>query len=50
MVVSDSGLNLVYGGYLMLVGGVFWHFWARRIVMALKTRRAITADVLEQHA
>ncbi len=50
MVVSDSGLNLVYGGYLMLVGGVFWHFWGRRIVTGLKMRHAVTADVLEQHA
>ncbi len=49
MVVSDSGLNLVYGGYLMLVGGVFWHFWGRRIVTGLKMRRASAADVLEQH-
>lgn len=27
MVVSDTGLNLVYIGYLMLCAGVFWHFW-----------------------
>jgi len=27
MVVSDSGLSIVYGGYLMLIAGVFWHFW-----------------------
>lgn len=26
-VVSDSGLSIVYSGYLMLVAGVFWHFW-----------------------
>ena len=30
MVVSDSGLHLVYGGYLMLIAGIFWHFWGRR--------------------
>jgi hypothetical protein len=30
MAVSDSGLDLVYGGYLMLGAGVFWHFWGRR--------------------
>lgn len=34
MVVSDTGLNLVYAGYLMLCGGVFWHFWARPIITA----------------
>jgi len=27
MVVSDTGLNLVYIGYLMLCCGVFWHLW-----------------------
>jgi hypothetical protein len=37
-VVSDAGLNLVYGGYLLLVAGVFWHFWGRRLVTALKSR------------
>jgi hypothetical protein len=39
LVVSDSGLNLVYGGYVMLIAGVFWHFWDRRIVIAIQTRR-----------
>ena len=33
MVVSDSGLRLVYGGYMMLIAGVFWHFWGRRRTM-----------------
>jgi len=32
MVVSDSGLNAVYGGYVSLIAGVFWHFWGRRIL------------------
>jgi len=30
-VVSDTGLYLVYTGYVMLVVGVFWHFWIRHI-------------------
>jgi hypothetical protein len=30
-VVSDTGLNLVYAGYLALGTGVFWHFWLRHI-------------------
>jgi hypothetical protein len=30
-VVSDTGLTLVYAGYMALVIGVFWHFWARHI-------------------
>jgi len=31
MVVSDAGLNIVYTGYAMLLVGVFWHFWGRRL-------------------
>ena len=49
MVVSDSGLNLVYGGYLMLVAGVFWHFWGRRILVAVQTRRLMAPTEIEQH-
>jgi hypothetical protein len=30
-VVSDTGLNFVYAGYLTLGIGVFWHFWLRHI-------------------
>jgi len=30
-VTSDSGLVLVYGGYLMLCIGVFWQLWLRRL-------------------
>lgn len=30
-VVSDTGLNLVYAGYLALSIGVFWHFWLRHL-------------------
>ncbi|MCK5565210.1 MAG: cytochrome c biogenesis protein ResB [Planctomycetes bacterium] len=29
-VTSDTGLYLVYAGYLMLSIGVFWHFWLRK--------------------
>jgi hypothetical protein len=39
MVVSDAGLDLVYGGYVMLIAGVFWHFYGRRTVLAIKSRR-----------
>ncbi len=28
-VVSDTGLNAVYTGYILLCIGVFWHFWLR---------------------
>jgi hypothetical protein len=31
MVASDTGLNTVYAGYLMLCAGVFWQFWLRPI-------------------
>lgn len=36
-VVSDTGLNLVYAGYLALGIGVFWHFWLRHISAFAKT-------------
>jgi len=44
MVVSDSGLNVVYAGYILLIGGILWHFWGRRALDRLRTRPAITAD------
>lgn len=47
-VVSDSGLNVVYGGYVMLIAGVFWHFWGRRALIALKTRRMIAPQMEHQ--
>jgi len=50
MVVSDSGLSLVYGGYLMLGAGVFWHFWGRRALAEIRTRRMIARVVSEQDA
>ena len=42
MVVSDSGLNAVYGGYAMLIAGIFWHFWGRRILHWFRTHYTIT--------
>ncbi len=38
LVVSDSGLNVVYGGYVLLIGGILWHFWGRRVLDRLKTQ------------
>ena len=37
MVVSDTGLGLVYAGYVMLCAGVIWNFWLRDIFK--KTRK-----------
>ena len=37
-VYSDSGLNLVYAGYLMLSSAVLWHFWFRHIGGYFKRR------------
>jgi len=34
MVASDTGLDLVYAGYLMLCVGVLWHLWLRHILAA----------------
>jgi hypothetical protein len=38
-VVSSTGLNLVYAGYLMLCIGVLWHFWLRHLLKVLELRR-----------
>ena len=35
-VYSDSGLNLVYAGYLMLCSGILWHFWFRHFLKFFK--------------
>ncbi|MBP7049940.1 MAG: cytochrome c biogenesis protein ResB [Phycisphaerae bacterium] len=45
LVVSDSGLNAVYGGYALLIGGVFWHFWGRRALTWFRTHYVIAARV-----
>jgi len=37
-VTSDTGLNLVYAGYLMLCIGVFWHLWLRHIFTGIKLK------------
>ncbi|MHC4397855.1 MAG: cytochrome c biogenesis protein ResB [Planctomycetota bacterium] len=39
-VVSDTGLNLVYAGYLMLCVGVFWHLWLRELLSARTKARS----------
>ena len=36
MVVSDTGLAVVYAGYWMLCIGVIWHLWLRHIVRTQK--------------
>jgi len=30
-VVSDTGLYVVYAGYALLCGGIFWHLWLRHL-------------------
>jgi len=40
MVVSDTGLAVVYGGYWMLCIGVIWHLWLRHIVSKIKLKNA----------
>jgi hypothetical protein len=37
-VVSDTGLDFVYAGYLALGIGVFWHFWLRHIFAKGKSK------------
>ncbi|OHB56252.1 MAG: hypothetical protein A2173_08565 [Planctomycetes bacterium RBG_13_44_8b] len=36
-VTSDTGLGIIYVGYLMLCVGVFWHFWIKHLFTAKKT-------------
>jgi energy-coupling factor transporter transmembrane protein EcfT len=38
MVVSNTGLAVVYGGYWMLCIGVLWHLWLRHIVARIKLK------------
>jgi len=43
LVQSDRGLYVVYGGFILLVAGAFWHFWiapALRFVAARQGGRA----------
>jgi len=40
MVVSDTGLNLVYAGYLMLCVGALWHFWLKHLYSVVTIRQA----------
>ncbi len=40
MVTPDTGLASVYGGFLMLCIGVFWHFWLRKLPKSAQTRSA----------
>lgn len=42
MVVSDTGLDLVYAGYAMLCAGAIWHFWLKHILTAIKERNRIS--------
>ena len=38
MVVSNTGLGVVYAGYWMLCAGVIWHLWLRHIVPRIKLK------------
>jgi len=40
MVVSNTGLAVVYAGYWMLCIGVIWHLWLRHIVSRIKLKNA----------
>ncbi len=45
LVVSDSGLNVVYAGYAFLIAGVCWHFWGRRALHWFRTHYVIAARI-----
>ena len=38
MVTSDTGLGLVYAGYVMLCAGVFWHLWVKEVFARMKLK------------
>ena len=38
MVTSDTGLGLVYAGYVMLCVGVFWQLWFRGVFARMKLK------------
>jgi len=39
-VVSDSGLWAVYAGFILVVVGVFWHFWVEAILSRMTNKNA----------
>jgi hypothetical protein len=43
MVTSDSGLALVYVGYVMLCVGVCWHFWINKL--SGRGKRTLTTEI-----
>lgn len=38
MVTSDTGLNMVYLGYLMLCVGIFWQFWLGSVLRNIQRK------------
>ncbi len=44
MVVSNTGLAVVYAGYWMLCMGVIWHLWLRHIIARFKTKKQIDGN------
>ena len=42
--VSNSGLNVVYAGYALMVAGIVWQFWGRRVLGVLKERRSAGSE------
>lgn len=41
-VVSDTGLNMVYAGYIMLGAGIVWRFWLRKIFSRKNASTGVT--------
>jgi hypothetical protein len=38
-VVSDSGLNTVYTGFILLLASLIWHFWIKKLPQLAKNTR-----------
>ena len=43
-VVSDTGLTPFYGGSIVLLVGVSWHFWFRHLITKHKTAESLDAN------
>jgi hypothetical protein len=37
-VINDRGLGIVFGGYVLLCAGVFWHLWLRHLLGGVVSR------------
>lgn len=44
MVASDTGLEFIWAGFLMLTIGTFWHFWLRPILKSARKASSVRVE------